>query len=127
MNNKSLTCWNRSRSRFDRFKKDFVLSSTDQTTRFGIIGTGRITRRLVADLQSTDNVSVTAIASRTDERARWYADQYGVANAVTGYQQLIQRDDVDAVYISLPPSMHAEWSIAAADAGKHVLCENRWP
>ncbi|QDT10243.1 Gfo/Idh/MocA family protein [Planctomycetes bacterium K23_9] len=93
------------------------------SVRFGIIGTGRITRRLVADLQSTDNVSVSAIASRTDERARWYADQYGIANAVTGYQELIDRDDVDAVYISLPPSLHKEWSIAAANASKHILCE----
>lgn len=92
-------------------------------TRFGVLGTGRITRRLVADLQSTDGVSVTAIASRTTERARWYADQYGIANAITGYQELIDRDDVDAVYISLPPSMHAQWSIAAAKAGKHILCE----
>ncbi|NND96091.1 MAG: Gfo/Idh/MocA family oxidoreductase [Pirellulaceae bacterium] len=93
------------------------------TTRFGILGTGRITRRLVADLQSTDDVAVTAIASRTTERARWYADQYGIATAVTGYQELIERDDVDAVYVALPPSMHAKWSIAAAQQGKHVLCE----
>lgn len=92
-------------------------------TRFGIVGTGRITRRLVADLQSTDGVDVTAIASRTDERAKWYADQYGIAAAVTGYEELLKREDVDAVYISLPPSMHAEWSIAAANHGKHVLCE----
>ncbi len=91
--------------------------------RFGIIGTGRITRRLVADLQSTDNVCVTAIASRTSERAKWYADQYGIAAAVTGYQALIDRDDVDAVYIAIPPSLHCQWAIAAAEASKHVLCE----
>lgn len=91
--------------------------------RFGLIGTGRITRRLVADLQSTPGVSVAAIASRTSERARWCADQYGIAHAVQGYQDLLSRDDVDAVYISLPPSMHAEWTVAAAKAGKHVLCE----
>ena len=97
---------------------------TEQTPiRFGVIGTGRITRRLVADLQSTDSVDVTAIASRTEDRAKWYADQYGIAAAVVGYDNLLTRDDVDAVYISLPPSMHAEWSIAAAERGKHVLCE----
>jgi predicted dehydrogenase len=94
-----------------------------ETTRFGVIGTGRITRRLVADLQSTSGVDVTAIASRTSERARWFSEQYGIVAAVEGYQQLLQRDDVDAVYISLPPSLHAEWSIAAAQHGKHVLCE----
>ena len=92
-------------------------------TRFGVIGTGRITRRLVADLQSTDNVTVTAIASRTKDRASWYASQYGIATAVEGYEALLQREDVDAVYISLPPSMHAEWAIAAAESGLHVLCE----
>ena len=92
-------------------------------TRFGIIGTGRITRRLVADLQSTPGVSVTAIASRDTHRARWFADQYGIANAVVGYEALLKRDDVDAVYISLPPSLHREWSIAAANHGKHILCE----
>ncbi|MGB7326490.1 MAG: Gfo/Idh/MocA family oxidoreductase [Rubripirellula sp.] len=96
---------------------------TTSSTRFGVIGTGRITRRLVADLQSTDGAVVTAIASRSSERARWYGDQYGIDTAVEGYAELLKRDDVDAVYISLPPSMHAEWAIAAANHGKHVLCE----
>ena len=91
--------------------------------RFGVLGTGRITRRLVAALQSTKAVEVTAIASRSSERARWYADQYGIAAAVPGYRELVGRDDVDAVYVALPPSLHAEWSVAAADQGKHVLCE----
>lgn len=92
-------------------------------TRFGVMGTGRITRRLVADLQTTDGVEVTAIASRSSERARWYADQYGIAEAVTGYQALLDRDDVDAVYIALPPAMHCRWAIPAAERGKQLLCE----
>ncbi len=100
-----------------------TMTGPGQNIRFGVIGTGRITRRLVADLQSTTGVEVTAIASRTSERARWYADQYGIAAAVEGYSNLMSRNDVDAVYISLPPSMHSEWSVAAAAAGKHVLCE----
>ncbi|WP_153557372.1 Gfo/Idh/MocA family protein [Roseimaritima sediminicola] len=91
--------------------------------RFGILGTGRITRRLVADLQSTAGIQVTAIASRDAERAAWYAQQYGVAIGVCGYQPLLEREDVDAVYVALPPSLHAQWSIAAAQQGKHVLCE----
>lgn len=91
--------------------------------RFGVLGTGRITRRLVADLQSVENVEVTAIASRADTRANWFADQYGIQNPVTGYQGLLDHNDVDAVYVALPPSMHAEWSCKAAAAGKHVLCE----
>jgi len=92
-------------------------------TRFGILGTGRITRRLVADLQSTDTVEVTAIASRTPSRATWYAQQYGLARGVEGYQTLLDRDDIDAVYVALPPALHHHWAIAATEAGKHVLCE----
>ncbi|MEO1527138.1 MAG: Gfo/Idh/MocA family oxidoreductase [Planctomycetota bacterium] len=92
-------------------------------TRFGIIGTGRITRRLVADLQSSEGVRVTSIASRSQDRADWFASQYGIASAVEGYNNLLSRDDVDAVYISLPPSMHCEWCLRSAEAGKHVLCE----
>ena len=91
--------------------------------RFGVLGTGRITRRLVADLQSTESVAVTAIASRDAQRARWYADQYGIAAAIGSYDELLDREDVDAVYVSLPPSLHAQWSIAAAERGKDVLCE----
>ena len=91
--------------------------------RFGILGTGRITRRLVADLQTATGVCVSAIASRDAGRSRWYADQYGIPAAVVGYQDLLRREDVDAVYIALPPSLHAPWAIAAAEANKHVLCE----
>ena len=98
-------------------------SESQSLTRFGVIGTGRITRRLVADLQSTEGVQVTSIASRSMERADWFASQYGIAAAVNGYEALLQREDVDAVYISLPPSLHLEWCVNAAEAGKHVLCE----
>lgn len=91
--------------------------------RFGVLGTGRITRRLVADLQSTDGVAVSAIASRSQDRADWFASQYGIPSAIEGYADLINRDDVDAVYIALPPSMHAQWCIEAAQAGKQILCE----
>jgi predicted dehydrogenase len=91
--------------------------------RFGILGTGRITRRLVADLQSTPGVTVTAIASRFADRAAWCGSQYGIAHTIEGYQTLIDSDLVDALYIALPPSIHAEWSIACAKAGKHFLCE----
>lgn len=92
-------------------------------TRFGIVGCGRITQRLVADLQAVQGVSVTAIASRATQRARDHAKRYGIEHAVTGYDALLERDDVDAVYIALPPSLHAPMTIAAANAGKHVLCE----
>ncbi len=91
--------------------------------RFGIMGTGRITRRLVADLQSTAGVTVTAIASRGQSRATWCGGQYGIAKAIEGYDALVGDDEIDAVYVALPPSLHAHWSIAAINAGKHLLCE----
>ncbi len=96
---------------------------TSPPIRFGVLGTGRITRRLVADLQSTPGSTVTAIASRGAERARWAADSLGIAAAVDGYDGLLARDDVDAVYVALPPSLHHRWTLAACGAGKHVLCE----
>lgn len=99
------------------------MSNSSRAARFGVMGTGRITRRLVADLQSTPGVDVVAIASRTQERARWCADQLGIATALEGYQRLVERDDIDAVYIALPPAMHAQWAIASAGTKKHVLCE----
>jgi predicted dehydrogenase len=103
-----------------------VLEKTEQKmTRFGVIGTGRITRRLVADLQSTDGVEVTAIASRTADRARWYADQYGIAAAVEGYEHLLRRDDVDAVYVSLPPSLHVLCEKPLARSAAEALSVDR--
>jgi predicted dehydrogenase len=91
--------------------------------RFGVLGTGRITRRLVADLQSTPGVEVSVIGSRDLARATWCGGQYGIAKAVAGYEQVINNAEVDAVYVALPPSLHAQWCLAAAAAGKHVLCE----
>lgn len=97
--------------------------SPPSPVRFGVLGTGRITRRLVADLQSTAGASVTAIASRSGERARWSADRYGIAAAVSGYENLLSREDVDAVYVALPPALHLPWAVATAERGKHLLCE----
>ncbi|TWU01780.1 Gfo/Idh/MocA family protein [Neorhodopirellula pilleata] len=91
--------------------------------RFAVMGTGRVTRRLIADIQSTAGATVTAIASRSADRARWQADCFGIPNAVCGYDELLRRDDFDAVYVALPPSLHHEWTLASCDAGKHVLCE----
>lgn len=95
----------------------------NKSLRFGVLGTGRITRRLVADLQSTEGVEVTAIGSRMISRAQWSADQYGIGAAEGDYAAVIERDDVDAIYVATEPSSHADLCIAAAAAGKHVLCE----
>lgn len=94
-----------------------------ERVRFAVMGTGRITRRLVADLQSTPGVTVEVIGSRDLARAQWCGGQYGIAKVVGSYDELLADPAVDAVYIALPPALHARWCRRAADAGKHVLCE----
>lgn len=91
--------------------------------RFGVLGTGRITRRMVAELQQAEGVRVAGLASRDASRARWYANQFGIPHAMDDYAALVESDEIDAIYIALPPSAHAPWTLAAAAAGKHVLCE----
>ena len=64
-----------------------------------------------------------AVAARDGERARSYADEHGIPRAYSSYKELLADPDVDAVYVSVPNSLHAEWAIRALDQGKHVLCE----
>ncbi len=92
--------------------------------RWGIVGTGRIgTEKVIPAIQRAGNCEVVAIGSRTAERARAVADRLAIPHAVEGYDLLLAFDEVDAVYITLPNHLHKEWTIAAARAGKHVLCE----
>ncbi len=91
--------------------------------RWGLLGTARINRMLIPVLQSSPRNVVTTVASRTPERAMAYAAHWKIPVAVAPYQALIDDPSIDVVYISLPNSLHAEWTIRALDAGKHVLCE----
>jgi len=90
--------------------------------RWGILGTGMIAGRFAADLPSSRSGRLAAVASRSAESATAFTKKYG-GEPVTGYEALLARADVDAVYISLPNALHHEWTLAALDAGKHVLCE----
>lgn len=92
--------------------------------RWGILSTARIGRELVipAILDSTNGV-VAAIASRDATRAEAVAARFGVPRVFGSYEDLLASPDVDAVYIPLPTSQHVEWTLRAAKAGKHVLCE----
>ncbi|QLF69122.1 Gfo/Idh/MocA family oxidoreductase [Peteryoungia desertarenae] len=92
--------------------------------RFGILSTAKIGRELVVPaIQDAENCVVTAIASRDVAKAREMADRFSVPHAFGSYDEMLASDVIDAVYIPLPTSQHVEWSIRAADAGKHVLCE----
>jgi predicted dehydrogenase len=92
--------------------------------RFGIISTAKIGRDLVVPaIQDAENCVVTAVASRDLANARAMADRFSVPHAFGSYDEMLASDKIDAVYIPLPTSQHVEWTIRAADAGKHVLCE----
>ncbi len=92
--------------------------------RWGIMGCARITRRgLVPGIRGSSTGVLHAIASRDPAVARQWADEFGITQAHGSYQALLADPEVDAVYIPLPNEMHRPWVTAAADAGKHVLCE----
>jgi len=95
-----------------------------QTVRWGILSTANIAvKRFIPGAQKSHNGVVAAIASRDLDRARRVAERLSIPRAYGSYQELIEDPDVDAIYIPLPNSMHAEWTIKAAAAGKPVLCE----
>ncbi|WP_457972291.1 Gfo/Idh/MocA family protein [Arthrobacter sp. D1-17] len=91
--------------------------------RWGVLGTARIVRKTIPALQATTNGEVVGIASRTEGKAREYADKHGIPQAFGSYEALLASPDIDAVYIPLPNALHLEWILSSLDAGKHVLCE----
>ena len=92
-------------------------------TRWGILSTARINGAVLGGAAGSEAVEVVAVASRDGARAEAYAREHGIARAHGSYEALLEDDAVDAVYISLPNSMHHEWTLRALAAGKHVLCE----
>lgn len=92
--------------------------------RWGILSTAKIARdQVIPQMQDAENGVVTAIASREEKKARTVADRFGISHAFGSYDTMLESDAVDGVYIALPTSQHVEWSLKAAAAGKHVLCE----
>lgn len=90
-------------------------------TKFGIIGCGRISHRFMQGLNAVDGASLTAAWSRRPESVGQFVNQYG-GKACISLDELLATD-IDAVYIATLPDSHAQYSIAALNAGKHVLCE----
>ncbi|NKE37702.1 Gfo/Idh/MocA family oxidoreductase [Natronococcus sp. JC468] len=90
---------------------------------FGIIGTAGIARKSVLPAIDASEHAVGAVASRDPERARAFADAFDVPRSYGAYEDLLEDEGIDAVYVPLPNAAHAEWTIRAADAGLDVLCE----
>ncbi len=91
--------------------------------RWGLLSTARINERLIPCIRASSRSELVAVASRDGERARRYAADWQIPTSHDSYEALLADPDVDIVYLSLPNSLHAEWNIKCADAGKHVLCE----
>jgi predicted dehydrogenase len=91
--------------------------------RWGLLSTANINRRVIPAIQQSERGELTAVASRSQESADNYADHWQIPQTFASYEAMLRSDAVDAVYISLPNHLHAEWTIAALGAGKHVLCE----
>jgi predicted dehydrogenase len=92
--------------------------------RWGILSTAKIAvDHMIPAIVSADNGVLAAVASRDLERARTVATRFGAPHVFGSYDEMLASDVIDGVYIPLPTSHHVEWSLKAAKAGKHVLCE----
>ena len=95
-----------------------------QKIRWGVLGVARIaTTKVIPAMQQGALTEIVAIASRDGARAREAARELGIARAYGSYEELLADAEIDAVYNPLPNHLHVPWSIRAAEAGKHVLCE----
>ena len=91
--------------------------------RIGVLGAANIARAFTAGCAPSPDIEVAVVASRDADKAKAFADEVKIPRALGSYEALLADQDIEAVYIPLPNSMHAEWAIRAAEAGKHVLCE----
>ena len=97
---------------------------TNQTSlRWGILATGNIARHFCSDLNSSNGNVITAVVSRDIDKANAFAREFHIPNAYSNYQTMLEDTDVDVVYIATPHVFHYENTIAALNAGKHVVCE----
>jgi predicted dehydrogenase len=91
--------------------------------RWGILGTGNIARQFATGVNASARGTLAAAGSRSPDKAKAFAQAYHVPDAYDDYDAVLRHGGVDAVYVSLPNSMHHEWTMKALRAGKHVLCE----
>ena len=93
--------------------------------KWGIIGPGNIANNFADGLKSSYSGQLVAIASKSEDRRKKFGDKYNIHSdfRFDSYEDIINSEHIDAIYISTPHNLHAEWTIKAAGKGKHVLCE----
>jgi predicted dehydrogenase len=99
------------------------MSESSKIIRWGILGTAKIATKAGKAIHRASNAHLAGIASRSLECARDWAKEHEAERAFGTYEALLDDPEIDAVYIPLPPSLHGEWTVRAAEKGKHVLCE----
>jgi D-xylose 1-dehydrogenase (NADP+, D-xylono-1,5-lactone-forming) len=90
---------------------------------WGLLSTAPINRRILDAVRESDLAEVVAVGSRDQARADAYAREHGIPRAHGSYEALLADPDVEAIYVSVPNSLHVPWTLRALEAGKHVLCE----
>lgn len=108
---------------YDIIKKIFELVIVMNKIRFGIVGPGNIAHRFANAIKNVPDAELTAVASRYIENANKFADEFNIPYRFEGYENMAKSDVIDAVYISVPHSGHAENAILFMNHGKHVLSE----
>lgn len=96
---------------------------SDRILRWGLLSTANINKSVIPPLRHSARNKLVAVASRDITRAEEYAQKWDIPMAFGSYEDFLASPDIDVIYNPLPNSMHAEWTIKAAQAGKHILCE----
>lgn len=91
--------------------------------RWGLLSTAKINRALIEGISHSNSSQVAAVASRSADKANAYAHEWNIPESYGSYEALLADPNIDVIYVSLPNSLHVEWTVKAAQAGKHVLCE----
>lgn len=95
----------------------------NSSLRWGLLSTARINRALIPPLRASPRNQLTAVASRSQSSAEAYAAEWKIERVFSSYEAMLADPDIDVIYNPLPNHLHAEWTIKAMQAGKHVLCE----
>jgi xylose dehydrogenase (NAD/NADP) len=90
---------------------------------WGLLSTAHINRSLIPPIKKSERNELVAVASRDADKASAYARKWDIPRSFGSYEAMLADPDIDVIYISLPNSLHAEWTIRAAQSEKHVLCE----